>query len=186
MYRRPFYHPCKKTELNLLVHWKKSSRVKCLSLLICFQISVLIFCPLSPLLFFGFSSWCEVRGSCGPGAHLAFRPKNRPQDDDARGGPCCPWEATAAGVTPDPATAADPEAAFDRGVSEAAWELDTAAPGSASGAHQGSKRFFVSNCDSGSLRHNVGIREHRGDVSFWKDMDSWLGGNWGCTSENLG
>lgn len=37
--------------------------------------------------FFGFSSRCEVRGSCGPGAHLAFRLKDRPQDDDARGGP---------------------------------------------------------------------------------------------------
>lgn len=86
-----------------------------------------------------FSSGCKVGGSCGPGAHLPFGPTDGPQDDDARGGPCRPGEAAAAGATPHPATAADPEAAPDCRVSEAARELDTAAPGTASGAHQGSK-----------------------------------------------
>lgn len=43
-----------------------------------------------PSFFSRFSSGCKVRGSCGPGAHLSSRPKDRPQDDDARDGPCCP------------------------------------------------------------------------------------------------
>lgn len=127
-----------------------------------------------PHLFFGFSSRCEVRGSCGPGAHLAFRPKDRPQDDDARGGPCCPWEATAAGVTPHPATAADPEAAFDRRVSEAAWELDTAAPGSASGAYQGSKRFLVSDYWLWESGHNMCIRGSK--VGMFHSEKIWIHG----------
>ena len=97
-----------------------------------------------PFFFSRFSSGCKVRGPCGPGAHLSFRPKDGPQDDDACGGPCCPREAAAAGVTPHPATATDSEAAPDCRVPETARELDTAAPGSASGAHQGSKRFLAS------------------------------------------
>lgn len=99
-----------------------------------------------------FCSGCKVRGSCGPGAHLPFRPTDGPQDDDARGGPRRPGEAAAAGATPHPATAADPEAAPDRRISEAARELDTAAPGPASGAHQGSKRVPASDlCPQGAL-----------------------------------
>lgn len=112
-----------------------------------------------------FFSGCEVRGSCGPGAHLPVRPKDWPQDDDARGGPCCPWEATAAGVTSHPATATDPKAAPDCRISETAWELDTAAPGSASGAHQGSRCFLPLTFSLREPVSSLGHRkEHRGKV----------------------
>ncbi|XP_038968874.1 histone deacetylase 9 isoform X8 [Rattus norvegicus] len=79
----------------------------------------------------------EIRGSYGTGAHLTFRPKDRPQDDDACGGSCRPREATAARVTSYPTAAANPEAAPDSRVSEAAREFDKAASSTTSGAHQG-------------------------------------------------
>lgn len=104
-----------------------------------FQTSVPALCLLSCV-----SSGCEIRGSYGPGAHLTVRPQDRPQDDDARGGSCRPWEATAARAASHPTAATDPEAAPNSRVSEAARESDTAAPGAASGAHQGSKCIFVS------------------------------------------
>lgn len=63
-----------------------------LFVLLCLQIRVLISQSLSPLVCLpsGVSSGCEIRGSYGPGAHLTFRPKDRPQDDDARGRSCRP------------------------------------------------------------------------------------------------
>lgn len=47
-------------------------------------------------------------------------------------------EAAAEGVTADPETATDPEAAADLRVPETAPGSPAAAPGSAAGAHQGS------------------------------------------------
>lgn len=131
-----------------------------------------------------FSSGCKVGGSCGPGAHLPFRPADGPQDDDARGGPCGPGEAAAAGATPHPATAADPEAAPDCRISEAARELDPAAPGPASGAHQGSKCVPASDlCTQGALG---GRWSTEGMVPCCLHMQVGLGGNGGCTGGNLG
>lgn len=110
---------------------------------------MLIFYPILSLHFvvvvvvYCFCSGCEVRGPRGPGAHLPFRPKDGPQDDNACGGPCGPREATAAGVTPHPAAAANPEATPDRRISETARELDPTTPGPAPGAHQGSKRLLA-------------------------------------------
>lgn len=107
---------------------------------------MLISKPLYPILCLPscVSSGREIGGSYGPRAHLTFRPQDRPQDDDACGGSCRPREATAARVTSYPAAAADPEAAPDSRVSEAARESDKAASGTTPGAHQGSKCVFVS------------------------------------------
>lgn len=142
------------------------------------HVNVLISNPLFSLLFFFssfcFPSGCEVRGPCGPGAHLTFRSKDRPQDDDARGGPCGPWEAAAAGVTPHPAAAANPEAAPDCRVSETAWELDTAAPGSASGAHQGSKCLLASDLFPQGAWTWQGHKEEPWGKAHWLTWGSWI------------
>lgn len=120
-------------------------KLQCSLFLACLNIGMLVSKPHPPFCLLPcVSSGCEVRGSDGPGAHLTFRPKDRPEDDDARGGSCGAWEAAAARAASYPTAAAHPEAAPDSGVSEAAWEPDPAASGSTSGAHQGSKCVFIS------------------------------------------